>query len=431
MFPEFIKHYDMIRSILRDVFLYGCFSKSDLENKNNKSSRKISYEMRRIKQYIESDFIKVDKDGKNKLLNLSYDSISNTKNFLVNTYLSKSFTKTDIVVYYYLLMVLSCQDKPMTFSEIEDVLIERGLIDYAEISRKTIERKLNEMCNTMEIVSFEKRGRAKEYFISDDILKELTEEEIKKLAAISDLYKNIIFPHIGGYYFYDTLKDYMKFERKIEYKENDSFQYDHLHFHPVIDEELILKIMKAIEGRNEIVAIGNNKYRRYKKKFDDEQIKPIKLRYDIECGRFYVIGFGNNEKCRSIRLDRKDDIKILEDKFDYDEYLKKYDESMGKSFSSVPINNKDSCNNVKFELTINKKEEQYLVDKIKGEIGECVFTNVEENKYIIEKEVNNDWEMIPWIRKYGGNIRVIEPAALKKKLKEDWEAMLNNYGIIS
>ncbi len=41
MFPDFIKHYDMIRSILRDVFLYGCFSKSDLENKNNNSSRKI------------------------------------------------------------------------------------------------------------------------------------------------------------------------------------------------------------------------------------------------------------------------------------------------------------------------------------------------------------------------------------------------------
>lgn len=36
-----------------------------------------------------------------------------------------------------------------------------------------------------------------------------------------------------------------------------------------------------------------------------------------------------------------------------------------------------------------------------------------------------------WIRKYGENIRVIEPVALKKRLQEDWEAMLNNYGIIS
>ncbi len=187
MFPDFIKHYDMIRSILRDVFLYGCFSKSDLENKNNNSSRKISYEMRRIRQYIESDFIRVDKYGKNKLLNLSYDSITNTKNFLVNTYLSKSFTKTDIRLYYYLLLTLNYINKPMTFSEIEDILIKEGLIDYDEISSKTIERKLNEMCNSMDIINFRKRGRAKEYFIPDDILKELTNKEVEKLFYIVDL----------------------------------------------------------------------------------------------------------------------------------------------------------------------------------------------------------------------------------------------------
>ena len=428
MFPDFIKHYDTIRSILRDVFLYGCFSKSDLESKNKNSSRKISYEMRRIRQYIEDDFIKIDKNGKNKLLSLGYDSITNTENFLVSTFLSKSFTKTDIKIYYYLLLVLNHENKPMSFSEIEDALVNEGLINYDEISSKTIERKLKEMCNVMDIVGFRKNGRSKEYFIPDDILKDLSDDEIKKLFSIADLYKNIIFPHISGYYFYDTLKDYMKFERKISYKENDPFQYEQLHFHPVIDEEIILKIMRAIEGRNEILVIGDSRYRRCRK-HDNEPLKPIKLRYDIECGRFYVIGF-YNDRCAAARLDRKDDVKILKNKFNYDEYLEKYKKSMGKSFSSVPINN-DEYNNVKFELTINKDEERYLIDKIKGELGECSFESIGENKFIIHKEVNDGWEMIPWIRKYGENIRVLEPEALKKRLKEDWEAMLNNYGIIS
>ena len=429
MFPDFIKHYDIIRSILRDVFLYGCFSKSELENKNMNSSRKISYEIRRIRQYIESDFIKIDKNGKNKLLSLSYDSISNTNNFLVSTYLSKSFTKSDIVIYYYLLLVLNYKDEPMIFSEIEDILINEGLVNYDQISSKTIERKLNEMCNKLEIVNFRKKGRSKEYFIADDILKDLTNDEIKKLCSIVELYKDIIFPHISGYYFYDTLKDYMKFERKISYKENNPFQYNYLHFHPIIDEELILKIMRAIEGKNEIVLISNDKYRPYKK-YNDEPMKPIKLRYDIECGRFYIIGF-YNDRCVAVRLDKKEDVKILKSKFNYDKYLEKYKKSMEKSFSSVPINNENSYNNVKFELTINNNEEQYLIDKIKGELGECSFENVGKNKFIVKKEVNDGWEMIPWIRKYGENIRVIEPVALKKRLQEDWEAMLNNYGIIS
>lgn len=429
MFPDFVKHYDIIRSILRDVFLYGCFSKSELENKNKNSSRKISYEMRRIRQYIESDFIKIDKNGKNKLLSLSYDSISNTRNFLVNTYLSKSFTKSDLVIYYYLLLVLNYEDKPMVFSEIEDALINEGLVNYDDISSKTIERKLNEMCNKLEIVSFRKRGRAKEYFIAEDILKDLTNDEVKKLFSIADLYKDVIFPHISGYYFYDTLKDYMKFERKIDYKENATFQYDYLHFHPVIDEELVLKIMRAIENRNEIILTSNNKYNRCRR-YDNKPLKPVMLRYDIECGRFYVIGF-YNDICMAARLDKKDDVKILKSKFNYDEYLEKYKKSMGKSFSSVPINKDNSYNNIKFELTINNDNEKYLIDKIKGELGECSFESIDENKFIISKEVNDGVEMIPWIRKYGENIKVIEPAALKKRLQKDWEAMLNNYGIIS
>ena len=73
MFNDFIKNYNIIRDILRDCFLYGCFSRDGLENKRNVSSRKVSYEMRRIQQYVEEKYIKFDKDGRYKLLSLSYD----------------------------------------------------------------------------------------------------------------------------------------------------------------------------------------------------------------------------------------------------------------------------------------------------------------------------------------------------------------------
>ena len=131
------------------------------------------------------------------------------------------------------------------------------------------------------------------------------------------------------------------------------------------------------------------------------------------------------------RLDRKEDVKILKTTFDYNEYFEKYKKSMEKSFSSVPNNNNNPYFNIKLELRLNSENEKYLVEKIKGELGECTVEAINENKYIIEKEVNDGWEMIPWIRKYGGSLRVIEPSMLRKKLKEDWEAMLSNYGVIS
>lgn len=430
IFPDFIKHYDLIRSILRDVFLYGCFSKGDLENKNHGSLRKVSYEMRRIKQYIENDFIKIDKDGKNKLLSLSYDDISNTKNFLIDTYLSKSFTKADIILYYYLLLILNYKNKPMTFSDIENELVNEELIDYENISSKTIERKLNELARSMEIVSVKKNGRVKEYCISEDILKELNNKEVLKLYNIVDLYKNIIFPNVSGHYFYDTLKDYMEFERNIIPKNNNCFQYKNLHFHPVIEEELILKIMRAIENRNEIRIKTNYKNTRVKK-HDNEVVRPFKLRYDIECGRFYVFSFTSSGRCISARLDRKDDVEVLKTRFNYDKYEEKYKLAMDKSFSSVPHNTDAPCEEVEFEVKINSLNEYYIVEKIKGELGECTFEEMSDTRYSFKKIVNDSWEMIPWIRRYGGYLRVISPRYLHKKLEKDWEEMLNNYGIIS
>lgn len=386
--------------------------------------------MRRIKQYIEKDFIKIDKDGKNKLLSLSYDDISNTKNFLVNTYLSKSFTKADIILYYYLLLILNYKNKPMAFSDIENELVSEELIDYENISSKTIERKLNELANSMEIVSVKKNGRVKEYYISEDILKELDNEEILKLYNIVDLYKNIIFPNVSGHYFFDTLKDYLEFERNVIPKDKNCFQYKNLHFHPVIEEELILKVMRAIENRNEIRFKNDCKTTRVKM-YDNEVIRPFKLRYDVECGRFYVFSFTNTGRCISARLDRKDDIEVLKTRFNYEEYEEKYKLAMEKSFSSVPHNTDTPYEEVEFEVKIDSLNEYYIVEKIKGELGDCTFEKISDTKYLFKKIVNDSCEMIPWIRKYGGYLKVISPRYLHKKIKKDWEDMLNNYGVIS
>lgn len=251
MFSEFIKHYDNIREILRDVFLYGCFSREALEEKNGKSTRKLKYEMGRIQQYIGDDFIKEERDGRLKLLNLSYDSLSNTKNFLVETYFSKSFTKTDLILYYYILMVLNYNNKLMSFSEIEDFLIDKELIKYDNISGKTIERKIKELNKEMDIISCEKQGRNNMYKIAKDILKDFTNEEVKILYYVSSLYKNIIIPNMAGYYFTLSLFDYLYFERNINIENKDLFQYKDLHFHPVIEEEILCKLLNAINEEKE------------------------------------------------------------------------------------------------------------------------------------------------------------------------------------
>jgi len=138
MFSDFIKHYNIIRDILRDCFLYGCFSRDGLESKRNVSSRKISYEMRRIQQYVEEEYIKVDKDGRYKLLNLTYDFMRHSDNFLVSTYMTKSFTRTDLLIYFLILLYIQSQKRQCSLSEIEDGLAEEDICLLTESAARLL-----------------------------------------------------------------------------------------------------------------------------------------------------------------------------------------------------------------------------------------------------------------------------------------------------
>lgn len=295
MFADFIKHYDNIRSILREMFLYGCFSREDYENKKIGSSRKVSYEIRRIQQYIEKEFIRIDRDGKVKLLSLSYDAITNTKNFLVSTYLNKSFTKTDIVLHYNILLIINRSDKPLTMNEIEDELVKNNLIDYEIISSKTIERKVKKLSDSMGIIQSKKVGRSKVYSIADDIFLDLTSEELDKLMDIVSLCKNI-----------------------------------------------------------------NSRSR-----YNSEEIIPYKIRYDVECGRWYLISF-KGDKCFISRLDRIADVRILNINYNEDCLEDKYKKAMMYSWSAVQINGNTEPEVFKFKVSISDSSENYIINRSRG-----------------------------------------------------------------
>lgn len=439
MFNDFIKHYSIITSILRDVFLYGCFSREGLEEKRNISSRKISYEIRRIQQYVESEFIRSDRDGRNKLLALTYDAIRNTDNFLVKTYMTKSFTRTDLLLYFHILMVLNSDEKSLCFREIEENLIGEGFISYDNISSKTVERKLNEMCNKLGIVHCETVKRTKYYKISDDILKDFSNEEICELITAVSLFKNTLFPVTAGYYCESTLKDYLRYERKyksevkdqIEIKNQveikDYFQYKNLHFHPVIEEQILYQLLKAIDESKMITLDYNSQKPSFKKK-EKDILKPYKIRYDKNCGRFYLVSYNQNNICVISRVDRIEGVNIS--KFTYEKSLLKklYSRHMKYSWSSVPLAFRSKPEKLKLEIIINEPDENYIVEKIQSEVQHGIMERISKGIYNLTMFVNDSNEMAPWIRGYSGYINIIQGRGIKNKLAEDWKEMLEAYG---
>lgn len=429
MFSDFIKHYNIIRAILRDVFLYGCFSREGLEGKRKLSSRKISYEIRRIQQYVEAEFIRTDRDGRNKLLALTYDSIRNTENFLVKTYMTKSFTKSSLILYFNLLMFLNTEDKPCCFREIEEGLIKQGSISYDNISSKTVERKLDEMCSNLGILSCETIKRTKYYNISEDILKELDNKEIDELITAVALFKNILFPVTSGYYCEQSLKDYAIYERGMNLDTKDYFQYKNLHFHPVIEEHILWELLMAIHKRK-YVKIKYNSPKIIYKKDPQEFLRPYKIRYDISCGRFYLVSYTDKNRCVVSRLDRIDDIEISKKTYKEDKFERFYERDFKHSWSSVSLAGGKKLEKVKLEITITKPKENYIIDRIKSEVQQCTINKIRDGCYHLEVVINDSLEMVPWIRSYSGYIRVIQGRDIINKIAADGKEMLESYGAL-
>ncbi|HBV85586.1 MAG TPA: WYL domain-containing protein [Desulfosporosinus sp.] len=427
MFNDFIKHYNTIRDILRDCFLYGCFSIDDLETKRNISPRKVSYEIRRIQQYVEKKYVKVDMDGRYKLISLTYDFLRHPDNFLVNTFLTKSFTRTDLYLYFLILLYLQSKNTPCSVNTIVDELIENGNLNFENISVKTIERKLNEMSKGIGILSCNTEKRTKQYYIAPDILDLLSCDQLLELLRAIDLYKNILFPTTIGYFCTQTLQDYLKYERNHSVTVN-LFNYKYVHFHPVIEEQILWEILKAIHQQRKIKLYYHTAKRPDKNSY--KVLTPYKLRYDVRHGRFYLISFNNYGKCIISRLDRIESIELQKESFSREDYKKNYKERMKYTWSSVALADGKEPENIKIELLIDEVSEGYLIEKIKNEAPGGKMEKIEEGRYHYSLKVSDSGEMIPWLRSYAGNIRVLKSAELAEKLAADWKEILLSYGVV-
>lgn len=429
MFSDFIKHYNIIRDILRDCFLYGCFSRDGLESKRNMSSRKVSYEMRRIQQYVEEKYIRFDKDGRYKLLSLTYDFMRHTDNFLINTYMTKSFTRTDLLTYFHILMYIKSKNSACSLSVIENGLNDKGLLSFDKISSKTIERKLAEMCERIGILSCEVVKRTKYYSVSPDILETLENRELRELLMAVSLYKNILFPVTAGYYAEQTLKDYMNYERQMNGESVNFFNYRQVHFHPVIEEQVLWEILNAIHQRRKIKLYYHSPKHRDNGN-SSKVLCPYKIRYDVRHGRFYLISFNNYGKCMVARLDRIENVEIQEEAFQREDFDGEYHRQMCCSWSSVSLNDRKEPENVKLEVVIDEPTESYIVERVMSEVPNGTLEKIENGRYHVSFQVNDSGEIIPWLRGYAGYVRVLESAELAEKLLDDWREVLSAYGAV-
>lgn len=375
-YQELIKDFEKIRRYMLDFYIYGFRRREEF---SYKSTRTYDNERRRIESYL-GDYVKQHISSTGKQFYITMDCAQLNKNPLYSAWKSKSFTNNDIVLHFYLLEILS-EEKKYTISEIVDELSEKYgvLMDVQAVRAKCKEYE------TVGLLCSEKQGKTLYYQKVDEVVLPNS-----LIDAIRFYQGEAPFGVIGSF-----LLDH-------EEKENDFFFFKHQFIVHTLEDEVLLKIVRAIQEKRTITF---HNIRNIKQENLLTSGMPLYISVSTQTGRRYVCLYNYwQRRFASYRLDYLTNISIGEKAEEWDYFREKVENqrknSWGVSFGNKRQRPAEIC--VKF--FIDERREPYVLERLEreGRGGEIIRTA--ENTFVYSKTLNDAGEIMPWIKTFTGRI---------------------------
>lgn len=413
-----IRDYENIRQILRDIYIFGCFSRDDFIENKGISGRKYDKEQQRINAYLPSKFIQKRRVDKKVLLYCSYSMLDGSNNHLAETYRNKSFTALDLMAFFFVQQLLNSKNE-MTASEILDELPIMN--EEVFFTKDNLRIKLEELAEK-GFICCKKNGRKVLYSLSNDIWSEFSNDELLDVCTYLEFMKNVSPIEMPYSFLYQKLRLYLQCERSIEIPNIEIFHFKHNHLFNALDNDVLLEILKI-----------KKKGHTLKLEFYDGKPSavffPGEIIHDRVYGRQYLYCYElESGRNTVIRLDRISNV------IDNGELAKSIVVDVDKI-----TNYSDDCwctsgvddelTEIVIEFTFDEKNEAFILRRIKDEGHGGNIIKIDENKYEYRLQIKDTNEMIPWIRSFGERAKVISSGEkqTEKIISEDWKKALRKY----
>lgn len=413
-----IRDYDNIREILRDVYIFGCYSRDDFVEKGI-SGRKYDNEQRRLSAYLPANFIQKRRMGKKVLLYCSYKTENSSNNYLAETFRNKSFTLLDVMAYFFILQILSDN----VARTLPDILEEMpNYNEEAIFTKDNLRIKLEELVEEGFLL-MSKEGKNTKYTVAMDIWEEFKDEELRDIYFFLGFLKNTSSIEMPFYFLQRKLKLYLYAERGMDLSDEEELQIKHNHLFNSLDNDILLSLLVAIK-QEKFITIGVNR----NSNLSEQQVVPIKLVHDCVYGRQYLICKDSKKRLSIVRIDKIVSVSIEEKLSDSElDEVKEYSESLYSVWSVSGVNKPNE--KVEIEFRFDEDKEKYILGRIRKEGKNGKIEKMEDNRFLFTVEVRDPREMVPWIRSFGEHAVVISSGDfdLPRMIKEDWRAALEKY----
>lgn len=417
-----IRDYENIRGILRDIYIYGCFSRDDFIEKGI-SGRKYDNEQRRINAYLPEHFIQKRRVNKKVLQYCKYSMLDSANNYLAETFRNKSFTALDILSHFFVMQLLN-QNEMLTMAELLEQL---PLNKEVEFTKDNLRVKLEEMQQN-GLIKSEKRGRNVFYSLAEDIWKEFSGEELLEIHALLEFMKNVHPWEMPYYFLQRRLELYLASDRGVSVDKCESFLFKHNHLFNAIDNDILLEILCAIHGQRKVVVSTGSM-----DTLMEIEVIPLKVVHDSIYGRQYLLAYNEQKQGVSVfRIDRIEDIVIGE--MAGEEVHAKAVQECDRDNDCWSISGvENEPTEVQVEFIFDEEKERFILQRIQREGHGGKVEKLEEGRYLYCINVRDPKEMIPWIRSFGERAKVLSSGAFKieKNISEDWKKAVEKYEALS
>lgn len=384
-FSELIKSFSKSREYVRDFFVYGFKTRDEFAGW---SGRTYDNERRRLESWL-AGYVRQDYTEKGKNIYLSIDSNLLDTNPLYRVWKAKSFTDNDIMLHFYILDYLLCENKK-TADEITDGILEKYGVFF---DAQTVRRKCNEYAGE-GILLKTKDGREVLYSLNASPRGLFAEAPM--LAEAVKLYQLCAPIGILG----NTVMENLGFE-------NDVFRVKHSFFVHTLEDEALLDILRAMhDERAVLLKLKSSK----NDSLQEQGGVPLKIFISTRTGRRYVcLYITEKKKFTCFRLDAVKEVKPQEKYPDYKDIREGLDRNKERAWGvSFQNESRTRTERVKLTVHINEKTEKHIINRFKREGKGGVLSRVAPDTFTYETEVFDANEMLPWIRSFIGRIIDVE-----------------------
>ncbi|WP_028596528.1 helix-turn-helix transcriptional regulator [Paenibacillus assamensis] len=285
----------------------------------------------------------------------------------------------------------------------------------------------------------ESTTRPYRYRLHNDLLRELSEDELTDLFDFVNVMANTQVPSVQGYLLQDGLKKQLKHILPEDNPFIDPFLYKYHYHSRILDEVHLFTLLRAIRDRRRVqflyftpkaeksyTAQQTNPLFERQSAGKQHKTLPLKIVYDHQYGRWYLLGMGR-EGIRKFRMEGMTHIEEAE-AVSEEVYGRKTVELMEKLQTSWLIDTgKPIKVRARFYNPSAGEQHNFIKHRVllQGQWGEIVEEDEESFIYVIS--VNGIYEIKPWLRSFGSSCEVLEPRQLRHEMIEEWKELHKYY----